>query len=262
MINKKTLLIIILAITFFAMKIKDLSPKFKIPSSERELTLKVGQVPMGSQQGGLNLFSNKFRRGAGDAVFGSDERGIWLGGAEFPDAPFQVSMEGEMVAKSATFKDEDNLTIIDAKGLVSTSSFVSDSVVKQVTTRTTNSVNFVDVPNTSITFNLARIAKVLFLLQGDFSNYAGDGGIASQYVALDIDGVLYPDSLNGFGNTHFWADVSGNDVTVVTSTWHGHYLATLGEGEHTAKMKFCKQGVATVDARVINTQLTYIVLGK
>ena len=84
-------------------KSKNLSPKFKIPSSEKELELQIGQVPMGSQQGGLSLFSNKFKRGYGDAVFGSDSNGIWLGAAEFTGAPFRVDLNGNVVATSATF---------------------------------------------------------------------------------------------------------------------------------------------------------------
>lgn len=84
-------------------KLKNLSPKFKIPVAEKELKLLMGQIPMGSQQGGLSLFSNKFKRGYGDAVFGSDVNGIWLGAAEWAGAPFRVDMQGNVVASAATF---------------------------------------------------------------------------------------------------------------------------------------------------------------
>lgn len=84
-------------------KIKNLTPKFKIPIAEKELELQMGQVAMGSRQGGLSLFSNKFKRGYGNTVFGSDENGIWLGAAEFSNAPFSVDMDGNLIATSATF---------------------------------------------------------------------------------------------------------------------------------------------------------------
>jgi len=94
------ILIIFSGIIFNMVKIKDLSSKFDIPNAEKELELLMGQIPMGSQLGGLSLFSNKFKRGYGDAVFGSDENGIWLGGAEFAGAPFRVNMAGDVVANS------------------------------------------------------------------------------------------------------------------------------------------------------------------
>ena len=84
-------------------KIKNLSPSFKIPIAEKELALQLGQIPMGVQQGGLNMYSNKFKRGYGDAVFGSDENGMWLGASEWDTAPFRVDMNGNLVASSATF---------------------------------------------------------------------------------------------------------------------------------------------------------------
>ena len=98
-------------------KIKNLSPKFKIPDAEKELELQMGQVAMGSQQGGLSLFSNKFKRGYGDSVFGSDENGIWLGAAEWADAPFRVAMDGTVTVgsgytKTNIFKQDDVPTSI------------------------------------------------------------------------------------------------------------------------------------------------------
>lgn len=79
-------------------KIKDLSSKFKIPIAEKELALLVGQEAMAARRGGLSLFSDSFKRGHGDDVFGSDRNGIWLGAAEFVNAPFSVDMEGNIIA--------------------------------------------------------------------------------------------------------------------------------------------------------------------
>ena len=84
--------------------IKDLSPKFEIPIAEKELELQINQQVMANRQGGLSLYSTKFKRGYGDRVFGSDENGIWLGASEFDGSPFNVDMDGNANMKSATLK--------------------------------------------------------------------------------------------------------------------------------------------------------------
>jgi hypothetical protein len=82
-------------------KPKDLSPKFSLKPAERELELQPGQPVMGEKVGGLSMYANAFKRGYGSKVFGSDENGIWLGAADFADAPFRVNMEGSLYAESA-----------------------------------------------------------------------------------------------------------------------------------------------------------------
>lgn len=77
-------------------KPKDISPKLDIPTAEEELKLSPDKIPIGKRQGGIHLFSNNFKRGAGNSIFGSDENGIWLGAAEWGDAPFRVNMEGQV----------------------------------------------------------------------------------------------------------------------------------------------------------------------
>lgn len=85
------------------MAVKDLSPKRKIPLASDELLVPPGTVLMGQRSGGLSMFSNVFKRGYGDAVFGSSALGIWLGAADFADATFSVDMDGNVIAASATF---------------------------------------------------------------------------------------------------------------------------------------------------------------
>lgn len=86
-------------------KRKDLSPKFnKLRTAEEEFSMEyqAGVRPFGDSIGGLKAFSQSFIRGYGDAVFGSNDLGIWLGAAEFGDAPFRVNMDGELTATTAT----------------------------------------------------------------------------------------------------------------------------------------------------------------
>jgi len=84
-------------------KTKDLSPSMHIPTAETELALPFGTTAMAQSSGGLSLFSNAFRRGAGNKIFGNDENGLWLGAADYPSAPFRVDYNGHVVANSADF---------------------------------------------------------------------------------------------------------------------------------------------------------------
>jgi len=88
-------------------KFKDLTPKLatKLKTAEQEFQqeYQAGQLPFGQNLGGTQMYSNVFKRGYGDAVFGSSDLGIWLGAADFPNAPFSVDMDGNVIATSADF---------------------------------------------------------------------------------------------------------------------------------------------------------------
>ena len=87
-------------------KIKDLTPKFKkLKPAEQELSIQyqAGELPFGQNLGGTQMYSSVFKRGYGDKVFGSSDLGIWLGAADWGDAPFRVNMDGDVVASSADF---------------------------------------------------------------------------------------------------------------------------------------------------------------
>lgn len=79
----------------------DLTKKqFDLPTRRDKLA--VPDEQLGQRMGGLTLFPNSFRRGKGAKVYGSDSSGIWLGAADFSDAPFSVSMAGSVVANDIT----------------------------------------------------------------------------------------------------------------------------------------------------------------
>lgn len=76
-----------------------IKPTMSAPKpAEQELVVPFvsGEVPLGQRMGGLSMFSSEFKRGSGNRVFGSSEKGIWLGAANFEDAPFRVSMDGSI----------------------------------------------------------------------------------------------------------------------------------------------------------------------
>lgn len=75
----------------------DLTPKFKkLKTADEELRIEyvAGERPIGESIGGMLAFSNVFRKGYGDDIFGIDNNGVWLGAADFVDAPVQFYMDG------------------------------------------------------------------------------------------------------------------------------------------------------------------------
>jgi hypothetical protein len=247
-------------------KPKNLSPKFKIPVAEKELELQMGQIPMGSQQGGLNMYSNKFKRGYGDAVFGSDENGIWLGAAEFADAPFNVDMDGALAAKSATFTDGDDVTIIDSSGLVSSASFITGQngeVNSGIIT--TSSTSLVDMTKTDVIFTLDRSTVVLVILACELkfedTTPGGGRGVKAQiHVGGEVSSVQEVRiSLLGTQNETAGA---GALSYVTLST---HLLRTLpvtsSPVSYTIKAQWSVSG-AGITATCRNRQLSYVLFGK
>lgn len=84
------------------MKTIDLSPQMSLKPASMELMTEYvsGELPLGQNIGGSQTFSDSLKRGHGNKVFGQSSQGIWLGAADFPDAPFRVDMEGNVTATS------------------------------------------------------------------------------------------------------------------------------------------------------------------
>ena len=78
----------------------DLTPKMSVKSAEDELAMVaiVGEQALGQNLGGLQFFSNGFRRGYGDNAMICDDNGLSLGAADFVDAPLQLWMNGHIKA--------------------------------------------------------------------------------------------------------------------------------------------------------------------
>lgn len=81
-------------------KIDDLSSNLKLPTAEYEILLDTTSLSVGQSAGGLSLYADSFKRGYGESIFGADVNGIWLGAADFIDAPFKVDMQGNITASS------------------------------------------------------------------------------------------------------------------------------------------------------------------
>lgn len=104
---------------------KDLTPKMSVMAAEMEMLDNTFQPSIGQRIGGLSMFSNVLKRGYGSKVFGSDENGIWLGAADFPSAPFRVTMAGDVTATSATFPNLVTITIFK-QASIPTSTAIGD----------------------------------------------------------------------------------------------------------------------------------------
>lgn len=237
--------------------IHNLSPKLSgIQTAASELFVPPLAIPIGQRIGGLSVYSNSFKRGYGDKVFGSDENGIWLGAANFEDAPFHVDMQGNATLASAiltgylskdgtgqalsgsiivggvvdgqiivkdssgnpivvldntgilinngklTIKDNNNISIIDANGLVSSSNFLNNSIFNN-TSNSTGSTSPVDLPGSafpSFTLTRATQLQISVSVYGANTNLGADGSIinvlikngASLVANMPVTGVYSP----------------------------------------------------------------------
>lgn len=228
------------------MKTTDLTPKFKSlrPAyKELEREYVAGERPFGESVGGLQAYSQVFKRGYGDKVFGSSEDGIWLGAADFADAPFSVNMDGQ-----AVFKDDNGSTVIDSTGLVSTTSF-DTSLVAVSSPQTVTSSSYVDVTNSTMTFTLARDALVLMLASTDMFLVESTGNTGRGFVTLFVDGsAKYGMTIHSGINE--WA------------TYSTHNLQLLTAGEHTIKLRSKVDIIAgSPSLEVEQSILTRIILG-
>lgn len=151
--------------------------------------------------------------------------------------------------------------VLDGLGVVSANNFIVDNAVSLSNPRSSSSTNFVAVPSTGLSFTLPRSTVMIFQMSGNFASTIADGETCGISVALDIDGTLYPDNIQGFGVVFASDDDAGSDVTNIYPTWAGAYFVTLPAGSHTAQLKY-KKSVGSVDAQVSNTMLSYLRLGK
>lgn len=233
-------------------KTKDLSPKSHfLLTAEQELMFPTVDLPMGQRIGGLSMFGDSFKRGTGNKVFGASNDGIWLGAADFADAPFQVDMEGNATMESATFKDENDTTFIDSKGLISTASFTNDTIA-DANLNTTTSTSLVDLPGSTFdTITLTRDTKFLIALD----IFARNSDIET--AAVEVEVSVYD------GSTALYSVFA----TGIYTPFSHHYqfagrvnIITLASGNHDLKLKYRAFGGGT--ARVAGFDFSYVQLGN
>jgi hypothetical protein len=80
-------------------KTVNLTPSMRVLPAEVEMQMNTPALGMGQNVGGVQMYSSSFKRGYGENVFGVDENGQWLGGADFDTAPLRFYMNGSMFAQ-------------------------------------------------------------------------------------------------------------------------------------------------------------------
>ena len=204
------------------------------------LSANMGTVNVGGSGNGNGILNVKDTAGNNKVVLNSD--GIAIN-------------SGKM-----TIKDDEETTVIDAKGLVSTANFVSDSVENSTGRTYSNAAAYEDIANTSITTSsLARSTEVLILYTINVVEFPINGTTAfAGKVTLRIDSTdqvgnnfeLQLTSLSPIANAPAW----GGPLTAVG-------IVTLAAGTHTLKLR--AQTINTnSQLNVETTSVVYIVLGK
>lgn len=151
--------------------------------------------------------------------------------------------------------DEDNVTIIDAKGLVSAANFVSDAVTGSGN-QTTTSTTYEDLTGLTLTFTLARSAKVLFFYTATGLNSRSDDQDDNNTLVRLLLETSQIGSSAALPGREFATGVEGCSGAVIT-------IQEVNSGSHTVKAqcKITEAGGSGVVWKGDN-QIGYIVLGK
>lgn len=170
----------------------DLSPKTNLKPAEQEMSREyvVGERPLGESMGGLQMFSNTFKRGYGDKVFGSDENGIWLGAADFADAPFKVDMDGNLTTTGyiAVGGAADDVNSGDTE--------VEGSKLKPGTVTADYVVASISISSPTITGGTIAIGSGNSIFKADANGiYLGNASFASAPFRVNMSGQVTASSL-------------------------------------------------------------------
>lgn len=204
-----------------------------------------GSTVVRADNQGINIFGT-----AGGTIVTLDQNGIIVDGGNI------------------LVKNENNTTIIDTEGIVSTANFVTDQVFSNVLQSTASSTA-VDVTGSSLApFTLARSAKVLVTMTafGYNNNFDSDGEASLAVICNDsVDGDLMEFPVVGayaladididfVGESWSWT----NNINIIASTMNVYQ--TLSAGTHTLKMQYYANSSGT--ARLVAFLLNYMILGS
>ena len=80
----------------------DLTPKYPLIPMKEKVTLLDDIEVFGQTLGGMTANATSVQQGSGNEIYKFDYRGLWLGAADFDDAPFSVSMAGAITGTGLT----------------------------------------------------------------------------------------------------------------------------------------------------------------
>lgn len=246
------------------MKTIDISPKsIRLQAAADELFTPPLDIPIGQRIGGLAMNSNSFIRGTGDQVFGSSQKGIWLGKANFEDAPFSVDMNGNANLQSATFKDSNGIVIIDGSGLTSSNFNSSSDTFADNSNQHILTVEpiYTLIANAQIPFTLQKATKIIILFTASawITRQSGSGNYGcNARFALFIDNVNTKGYL--LNGSKVGTDSTGSlDASSIVTIAH---IASLPAGVHTIQMKAALNSVTGSPAlNIFNHTFSRVNLG-
>jgi len=246
------------------MKTIDLTPKASPLIAEQEM-IKTDTSNLAENIGGLKFFSNGFKRGYGNKVFGSGEQGIWLGAADFEDAPFSVDMQGQSLMKNATFKDENDTTFIDAKGLKSSAVFNYGNKNGSPGTSFTNTT-YADESGASLSFNtVGTNTRIFFSLSVQSAsghvdiNYNMSG---RTFYRMMLDST--PSSTEILYDSYRDLSIAVRQENVIRKSYALSGVFTIANpGTHTIKLqRMISEASVNMLSALYSYDFTYIILGS
>ncbi|MBT9131252.1 MAG: hypothetical protein DDT41_01556 [candidate division WS2 bacterium] len=159
-----------------------------LPAKEKIIP---ADIPLGERRGGIRMHSTSFKRGSGTEVFGSDAKGIWLGSADFENAPFRTNMRGALTCSGATIR-----------GALNASDLVSGILTGR------NIQTNIEINRGIKILTSPRVAGAPF-------------GLMEFWTNLGDASLLYIDSSANF-------NIEGGDLVVQANIWTPTLGATLG----------------------------------
>lgn len=184
---------------------------------------------------------------------------------------FIVDTNGNVTINTGqiTLKDEDEETVIDAKGLVSATSFPQSNVITTGLNQkiTTAESDWTDITNASFTFSLDRTALVLVMAKVTYwvtrdsgaGDFGGDALIRFNVDTVGQAGRIWSRGIYDSGTTDSRGTIGGN----IGTTSYMQFLSTLGAGSHTIKMEgTCNVASGDPALNIYNYYLSYIIFGK
>lgn len=155
-----------------------------------------------------------------------------------------------------TLKDENNITKIDSKGLVSSANFGS-GIVSLGSDFHTSSTSFVDITGMSLTFDTPRNnTKVLIGtnasgVNSKFGTNGSDGQIALDLIGIDqnyifLSGLYNPHTTNSIDNQ----SVSYTDIVNIPTA-----------GTYTLRIQLVTGDATSVETVYTGSDLFYVILG-
>lgn len=204
------------------------------------------------RQGNLYMSRvNSLSIGVGNKSLYADKEGLRLGSSKMDTARFSVTPEGIV-----TLRDENDVTIVDAKGFVSTASFRTDGYYSSAIITTTSFPAYTDIAGSEKSFSLSRMTNVRISFSAVVEVYGN--ALATYYevgMLLVIDGVQQTETMVRTGLLYATSNIS----PIIGGCLSFSKTFQLAAGDHTINLAWRSNGNPQGVMR--NRSLEYLILG-